>query len=252
MSPCGAWGEAPIFSLRHIHKSYRNNADFLLEISHLDILAGQKLAFIGPSGCGKSTALDILAGILRPDRAEKFVFSPPGGESAGYDMMRLWEQGRRNELSALRLHSVAYVLQTGGLLPFLTVRENIMVGRRALGLSGNDGLVDELVGLLELGGLLGALPSRLSVGERQRVAIARALASRPALVLADEPTAALDPPKARVVMELFCRITSQLGCTVVMVTHAPDMAAQHGFQLLPLQVQCQDGLTTARLGEATA
>lgn len=182
------------------------------------------------------------------------MFRPPGGDRAGYDMMRLWEEGRRNEISFLRLHSVGYVLQTGGLLPFLTVKENIMIGRRALGLSagGDDKLVDELVALLELGGLLRALPSRLSVGERQRVAIARAVASRPALILADEPTAALDPPKARVVMELFCRITSQLACAVVMVTHAPDMAAQHGFQLLPLQVQCQDGLTTARLKGAAA
>lgn len=246
--------EYPLYSLRNVQKSYRNNADFLLEISHLDILAGQKLAFIGPSGCGKSTALDILAGILRPDRAERFMFRPPGGDRVGYDMMRLWEEGRRNEISFLRLHSVGYVLQTGGLLPFLTVKENIMIGRRALGLSagGDDKLVDELVALLELGGLLRALPSRLSVGERQRVAIARAVASRPALILADEPTAALDPPKARVVMELFCRITSQLACAVVMVTHAPDMAAQHGFQLLPLQVQCQDGLTTARLKGAAA
>lgn len=242
-----------LFSLRNVSKQYRNNAEFALEIPCLDIMAGQKLAFTGPSGCGKSTALDILAGILQPDAAEKFVFTPgQDNEREGkteYDIMALWRQGQRNMLSALRLHHVGYVLQTGGLLPFLSVRENILVGRRALGLDSGtaDTLVETLLDVLELGPLQHALPGRLSVGERQRAAIARALASRPALVLADEPTAALDPPKARVVMELFTKITTHLGCTVVMVTHAPDMAASHGFQLLPLQVQSRGELTVSRL-----
>lgn len=237
---------SPLYSLRSISKSYRHNAGFVLEIPHLDIVAGQKLALIGPSGCGKSTALDMLAGILRPDVAERFVFTPPQGEPV--DIMALWAGGQRNMLSALRLHHVGYVLQTGGLLPFLSVRDNILLTCRALGVEDKQrALAEELVVLLELGALQHALPNRLSVGERQRVAIARALAHRPALVLADEPTAALDPPKARVVMELFTRLTTQLGCTVVMVTHAPDMAASHGFQLLPLRVTSHGGVTTSRL-----
>lgn len=243
-----------LFSLRSVYKQYQNNAEFALEIPSLDIVAGQKLALTGPSGCGKSTALDILAGILQPDAAEKFIFTPQGprrDETAqSYDIMTLWTQGKRNVLSALRLHYVGYVLQTGGLLPFLSVRENILLGRRALGLddeSSKDNIVDTLLQVLELGPLQKALPGRLSVGERQRAAIARALASRPALVLADEPTAALDPPKARVVMELFTKITTQLGCAVVMVTHAPDMAASHGFQIMPLQVQSRGDMTISRL-----
>ncbi|MEG2172608.1 MAG: ATP-binding cassette domain-containing protein [Desulfovibrionaceae bacterium] len=234
---------SPLFSVRNVCKSYKHNAAFMLQIPHLDIMAGEKVAFIGPSGCGKSTALDILAGILRPDTGERFVFSLAGEER---DILALWAAGKRNILSALRLHHVGYVLQTGGLLPFLSVRENIVLTRRALGL-GADPLVEELVHVLELAPLQHALPSRLSVGERQRVAIARALASRPTLVLADEPTAALDPPKARVVMELFTQLTTQLGCTVVMVTHAPDMAVSHGFQLLPLRVSCHEGITSSRL-----
>lgn len=247
-----------LFSLRNVYKQYRNNAEFALEIPHLDVAAGQKLALAGPSGCGKSTALDILAGILRPDAAEKFIFSPRQGQkeeetTQSYDIMALWTQGQRNMLSALRLHHVGYVLQTGGLLPFLSVRENILLARRALGLddeSPTDTLVDSLLQVLELGPLQKALPGRLSVGERQRAAIARALASRPALVLADEPTAALDPPKARVVMELFTKITTQLGCAVVMVTHAPEMAASHGFQIVPLQIQSRGDMTISRLEPA--
>lgn len=244
-----------LFSLRNVFKQYRNNAEFALEIPYLDIAAGQKLALAGPSGCGKSTALDILAGILRPDAAEKFIFTPQQAEqqdesTQSYDIMALWAQGRRNTLSALRLHHVGYVLQTGGLLPFLSVRENILLGRRALGLnegSAKDTIVEDLLQTLELAPLQQALPGRLSVGERQRAAIARALASRPALVLADEPTAALDPPKAQIVMELFTKITTQLGCAVVMVTHAPDMAASHGFQIVPLQIQSREGMTVSRL-----
>lgn len=235
----------PLYALRGLCKAYRHNADFVLEIPSLDIQAGQKLAFIGPSGCGKSTTLDILAGILRPDSANTFSFAPHPEHQ--YDLMALWARGKRNALSALRLHHVGYVLQTGGLLPFLNVWDNIMLPRRALGLGDTqDPVVQDMVHRLELTPLLHALPVRLSVGERQRVAIARALSTRPAVVLADEPTAALDPPKATVVMELFTALTDQLGCTVIMVTHAPDMAARHGFGLLPMVVRCENGITTAR------
>lgn len=237
----------PVYALRGLRKAYRHNAAFVLEIPCLDIQAGQKLAFIGPSGCGKSTTLDILAGILRPDSADSFTFAPTPDQS--HDLMTLWTTGQRNALSTLRLHHVGYVLQTGGLLPFLSVRDNILLPRRALGLEDSptgDTVVQDIVTLLELGPLLSALPARLSVGERQRVAIARALSSRPAVVLADEPTAALDPPKARLVMELFTSITDKLGCTVIMVTHAPDIATRHGFALLPLQSRCENGVTTVR------
>lgn len=254
----------PVYTLRGLCKAYRHNADFVLEIPCLDIQAGQKLAFIGPSGCGKSTTLDILAGILRPDSADTFTFAPRPGNRADkkpdtesdtkpaphYDLMALWAQGQHNALSTLRLHHVGYVLQTGGLLPFLSVWDNILLPRRAVGLpcthdaQGQDNVVQDIINLLELRPLLHALPARLSVGERQRVAIARALSSRPAVVLADEPTAALDPPKARLVMELFTTLTDQLGCTVIMVTHAPDIASRHGFGLIPLQSRCENGVTT--------
>lgn len=239
-----------LYALRGLCKAYRHNADFVLEIPCLDIQAGQKLAFIGPSGCGKSTTLDILAGILRPDSARVFSFAPTPEHN--YDLMALWAQGKRNSLSVLRLHHVGYVLQTGGLLPFLNVWDNIMLPRRALGLGDTqdptvqDPVILEMVHRLELTPLLHALPARLSVGERQRVAIARALSHRPAVVLADEPTAALDPPKAKLVMELFTTLTDQLGCTVIMVTHAPDMAARHGFGLLPMVARCENGITTVQ------
>lgn len=246
----------PLYSLRGISKSHQHNAGFKLEIPRLDIMPGERLALAGPSGCGKSTALDILAAILQPDRADRFVFSPARQASGSahapqpVDIMAAWASKKRNALSAFRLHYLGYVLQTGGLLPFLTVRENIQMTRAALGLpyaQGKDNTVDDLCAALGISALQQALPGRLSVGERQRVAIARALASHPALVLADEPTAALDPPKAHSVMELFSRLTTHMGCTVVMVTHAPDLAAAHGFTIVPLHIDSQGEKTCSRL-----
>jgi len=127
------------------------------------------------------------------------------------------------------------VLQTGGLLPFLSARDNITVVRRAIGLP-DDARVDELAERLGIRRLLSLPPNKLSVGERQRVAIARALASEPALILADEPTAALDPVNAHGVMQLFAELAHEMGCTVILVTHASEMARRLGFRECPFRL----------------
>jgi putative ABC transport system ATP-binding protein len=226
-----------MFSIRRLRKRRQDGAGYTLDIDCLDISRGECIAITGPSGCGKSTALDLLAGVLRPDAAERFLFAPD--KDVAVDMMDAWDTGRLDKLSLLRRRYLGYVLQTGGLLPFLSARENITAVRRAIGLP-DDKSVDELAERLDIGRLLPVLPHKLSVGERQRVAVARALASDPALILADEPTAALDPVHAQGVMDAFVELAREMGCTIILVTHAPAMARRLGFRECPFRLALDD------------
>jgi putative ABC transport system ATP-binding protein len=228
-----------MFSIRRLRKTRQDGAGYTytLDIDCLDVLRGERIAITGPSGCGKSTALDLLAGVLRPDAAERFLFAPD--DDVAVDMMGAWDTGRLDTLSLLRRRYLGYVLQTGGLLPFLSARENITAVRRAVGLP-DDASVDELADRLDISRLLPVLPHKLSVGERQRVAVARALASEPALILADEPTAALDPVHAQGVMGVFAELACEMGCTVILVTHAPEMARRLGFRECPFRLALDD------------
>lgn len=250
-----------VFSLRNIGKTRPGNDGFRLRIERLDVPRGSLLALIGPSGCGKSTALDMLACALRPDMtpegfalphkhaeaqqgglplaadaAASFVFSPTA--SAPADILAAWRSGGTDALALLRLRHLGYVLQTGGLLPFLTARENIALRCKSLGtLAQRQDAVATVIDRLGIGHLLGQYPATLSVGERQRVAIAGALAHGPSVVLADEPTAALDPGHAANVLRLFAELARQLSITVVMVTHNIEQARQAGFALAPVCVE---------------
>lgn len=225
-------GSDKLFSLRRVIKRRPGSEAFRLELEALDVRRGDRLALVGPSGCGKSTALDLLAGVLRPDAGERFLFAPQA-EAPALDMLELWRRGREDRLAAARLRHLGYVLQVGGLLPFLSAGENILLPCRTLGnLAAQRESVRELTERLHIERLLRQMPSTLSVGERQRVAIARALAHGPSILLADEPTAALDPQHARLVLGLLAELAGERGTTVIMVTHAPDMAEEAGFRLV--------------------
>ncbi|QXP83322.1 ABC transporter ATP-binding protein [Methylococcus sp. Mc7] len=184
---------------------------FTLAVEGLSLREGECLAVTGPSGSGKSTLLDLLGLVLRPDRADAFRF-------LDQDVAALWRSGGDGGLAALRSRHLGYVLQTGGLLPFLDLRENVELSRRLLGLKP-DALTGELLARLGLTRLKAKKPRALSVGERQRAAIARAFAHRPALVLADEPTAALDPPQALEVCRLMLELAAEFGIALVIVSH---------------------------------
>ena len=254
-----------VFSLRNIGKTRPGDEGFRLRIEQLDVPRGSLLALVGPSGCGKSTALDMLACALSPDMtpegfalphkptgsgqgdlphpasaAASFAFSPQAGAST--DILAAWRSGGTDALALLRLHHLGYVLQTGGLLPFLSARENIVLRCKSLGtLAKRQEAITTIVDRLGIGHLLGHYPATLSVGERQRVAIASALAHGPSVVLADEPTAALDPGHAANVLRLFAELARQLAITVVMVTHNLEQARQAGFVLAPVRVEQDKG-----------
>jgi putative ABC transport system ATP-binding protein len=233
-----------IYHLRNVAKQrLSEGVGFRLTVPSLQIAQGEKIALIGESGCGKSTLLDLLAFILQPTQAAAFSFRPEGIHEP-IDVARHWERRRQNRLGDLRKRHIGYVMQTGGLLPYLTVRDNIALSRTVLGLPQDD-TVNELARELGIGRHLDKLPGRLSTGERQRVAIGRALAHKPSIVIADEPTASVDPFAAEKIMSLFIGLVEEMNITVVVASHAWRHVQRLGLRRLAHQTQrSEDGRTT--------
>jgi putative ABC transport system ATP-binding protein len=208
-----------VYHLRDVVKTREaEGMAFRLRVPSLQIARGEKIALTGESGCGKSTLLDMLAFILKPSETGAFCFRPECDREP-VDVSANWKAGKLNQLGDLRKRYLGYVIQTGGLLPYLTVRDNMNLCRNVLGLK-RDGTVEHLAAELGIANHLNKLPDALSTGERQRVAIGRALAHKPAIVIADEPTASLDPYAAQKIMSHFIGLVDELNITVILASHA--------------------------------
>jgi putative ABC transport system ATP-binding protein len=216
---------------------------FRLNVPSLQIAQGEKIALIGESGCGKSTLLDILAFIAQPTQIGAFRFRPVNtGEPI--DIATLWGKRKLNRLGELRKRHIGYVMQTGGLLPYLTVRDNMNLTRSVLGMRA-DSATEELARELGIARHLDKLPETLSTGERQRVAIGRALAHQPSIVIADEPTASVDPFAAEKIMSLFLGLAEERNITVIVASHAWRHIKRLGLRRLAHHTQrSKDGRTT--------
>jgi len=201
---------------------------FTVEIPHLRLEYGEMIAVTGESGSGKSTVLELLGLVAEPIPGARFDLNHVNDDRS--DIADLWRRQSRRELALIRARRIGFVLQTGGLLPYLSVRENILVNRRLLGLPRNDGTLDDIVERLKIGDLLRKKPSQLSIGQSQRVAIGRALAHSPALLLADEPTSALDPRLADQILDLFIELVARLGVTAVIATHEETRVQELGLR----------------------
>ncbi|WP_295447072.1 ATP-binding cassette domain-containing protein [uncultured Thiodictyon sp.] len=200
---------------------------FRVAIDSLTLDTGEIVALTGASGCGKSTALELLGLVVRPQNGGRFQF---GAGDRPTDIADLWQRGRHADLARLRAAAIGFVLQTGGLLPYLNVAGNIGINRRLLRLPERDPDLDAIVAQLQIGHLLKQRPAQLSVGQYQRASIARALAHRPRLVLADEPTSALDPRLGDEVMELFLSLVERLGTSVILATHEHARVRARGLR----------------------
>jgi len=216
-----------VFKLLGVTKTWSGEHGFELTVPELIIRRGEKVALVGFSGCGKSTLLDLLAMILQPDRAEEFAFI--SDEENRIDVARAWKQKDMDRLARARMRHIGYVLQTGGLLPFLSVYDNIGLSRSGLGLEEPEEIkaVAEKLGIQRH---LGKFPSQISVGERQRVAIGRAMAHDPSVVIADEPTASLDPINAEDVMGHFTKLAEEKRVTLIVATHEWQRVEELGFR----------------------
>ncbi len=222
-----------IYHLRNVVKTREaEGTAFRLSVPSLQIGLGEKIALIGESGCGKSTLLDLLAFLSQPSEDASFRFRPERGTDA-IDVSQYWRKKKLNKLSDLRKSRIGYVMQTGGLLPYLTVRDNLMLSRRLLGID-DDMVIDDLAYNLRIHRHLDKLPSQLSTGERQRVAIGRALAHNPSIVIADEPTASLDPIAAQRVMALLIELVESLNITIIVASHAWKHIQDLGLRRLSL------------------
>ncbi len=173
--------------------------------------AGELVALLGPSGSGKSTLLLAISLILEP--------------TAGRIVMNgqvVYDQGRTGiDVRAFRRKNIGFIFQSHNLIPFLTARENVALALRLHGVGRREAArrAQELLGYLEIAHRADSLPANLSGGEQQRVAIGRALANEPPLVLADEPTAALDTERGTKVMALLRKIARERRSAVITVTH---------------------------------
>ena len=205
----------------HIARGREGQA-YRVELSSLTLHAGEAVAIVGPSGCGKSTLLEALGLILKPERVAQFQLL--NSDLVGDLALRA---GRREtQWARLRQHHMGYVPQTGGLLPYLTVKQNIALPASMSGRITQSSLLDRLIDRLKLAALLNRYPRELSIGERQRVSFARAVAHQPALILADEPTAALDPNLAHELFALIVEIVREFNIAALIVTHEWSIVAE--------------------------
>jgi len=203
----------PVVELKAISKHFGEGSarvDALREVS-FDVFPGTVIGLRGPSGSGKSTVLNIIGCILEPNAGRMRL----NGELV-YDGKWL-----RTDLRSLRLEKIGFIFQSHNLLPFLNAWENIAVARILAGASPQQAKERALELLTYLGveRRQDAMPGELSGGEAQRVAIARALANDPRIILADEPTAALDSQRAGAVMDLLRKVATERRTAVIVVTH---------------------------------
>ena len=206
---------APALDLRDVRKGYatpQGRLEVLRGVS-LTLPRGESLALTGESGSGKSTLLHLAGGLDTPDGGEIRVAGQP---TSGLD-----DGGR----AALRRDRVGLVFQHFNLVPSLDVAENLAFQAR-LARREDPAWTAELARRLGLGDLLSRWPEQLSGGQQQRVAIGRALAARPALILADEPTGALDEAAADAALALLLELTAEAGGALLMVTHSARLAAR--------------------------
>src|SRR6478735_4371292 len=210
---------SPIVEVRDLKRTFDRDTAPVRALRGVDLTvsAGEFVAVTGPSGCGKSTLLSIIAGLDVADEGTVVV--------AGAAMTSLDGDARATH----RRSAIGVVFQFFNLLDTMTAAQNVAISAMLAGASRRaaDRRAHELLDLLGLGDKADAAPARLSGGQRQRLAIARAMANSPAVLLADEPTGALDTDGGADVLQLFTRLHDS-GQTIVLVTHDPAIAAAAG------------------------
>ncbi|GAA1992768.1 ABC transporter ATP-binding protein [Catenulispora subtropica] len=218
----------PVVRLDDVRKDFGDTA--AVDGVTLHIRQGEAVAVMGPSGCGKSTLLNLVAGLDRPSSGRVVVH--------GEDLGRLNETG----LALFRRRRIGMIFQFFNLIDDLPALDNVALAAQLTGTPAGQARrrALELLGELGIADRGNTYPQRLSGGERQRVAVARALMNRPALLLADEPTGALDSRSGEQVMDLLIDL-NQLGQTLLMVTHDPRLATRCASRL----VEVADGRIVA-------
>ena len=220
-----------ILETKNLKKYYGQKPNITKALDGIDVKVepGEFVSIIGTSGSGKSTLLNMLGGLDIP--------------SSGSVKIRGKEIGKMNDeqLTVFRRRNIGFVFQNYNLVPILNVYQNIVLPIELDGNTIDRTYVDKIIHLLHLEDKLDKLPNNLSGGQQQRVAIARALASKPAIILADEPTGNLDSKTSLEVMQLLKMTSTEFGQTLVMITHNPELA-----QIADRMIHIEDGKIVER------
>ena len=208
-----------IIKLDNIVKKFYIGKPNELEILHgisLEVQKGEFVSIVGPSGSGKSTLMNLIGVLDRPTSGSYIL--------DGIDV----SSAKDKELSAIRNKKIGFVFQTYNLISKTTALKNIELPMLYAGVSKSERTkkAKELLKLVEMSDREKHLPEELSGGQKQRVAIARAMANNPAILLADEPTGALDSKTGRLVMDLFHKLNKEQGITIVLITHSQELASE--------------------------
>ncbi len=208
-----------IIRLNNIIKRFYVGQPNELEILHgisLSVQEGEFASIVGPSGSGKSTLMNLIGALDRPTEGTYFL--------DGIDV----ESAHDAELSDIRNLKIGFVFQTYNLIPKTTALSNVELPMLYAGVPKAERRkrAKELLEMVEMRDRAKHLPEELSGGQKQRVAIARAMANDPAIILADEPTGALDTKTGRLVMDLFHRLNEEQNKTIVLITHSPELASE--------------------------
>ena len=208
-----------VIRLEHIVKRFYLGQPNELEILHdinFSVQEGEFVSIVGPSGSGKSTLMNLIGVLDRPTEGRYFL--------DGIDRSRVTD----NDLSDIRNKKIGFVFQTYNLIAKTNAQKNVELPMlyAGLGRSERRARARELLEMVEMTARARHLPEELSGGQKQRVAIARAMANDPAIILADEPTGALDTKTGRLVMDLFHRLHRERGKTIILITHSPELAAE--------------------------
>lgn len=206
-----------IIRLENIVKSFYIGVPNELEILHginMSVSEGEFVSIVGPSGSGKSTLMNLIGVLDRPTCGKYYL--------DGIDV----EEAKDDELSDIRNRKIGFVFQTYNLIAKTNAIKNVELPMLYAGVSSSErrDRAAELMELVEMSDRAKHLPEELSGGQKQRVAIARAMANDPAIILADEPTGALDSKTGRLVMDLFHKLNEEQGKTIVLITHSEELA----------------------------
>ena len=211
--------DTTMLDLRDIHKSFFIGTPNEFEVLHginFSVKEGEFVSIVGQSGSGKSTLMNIIGALDRPTAGEYSL--------DGIDI----EKAKDNELSALRNRKIGFVFQTYNLIARTSALKNVELPMMYAGMGRTERTerAKMLLEQVEMTDRMMHKPDELSGGQKQRVAIARAMANDPAIILADEPTGALDSATGRLIMDIFHRLHEEQGKTIVLITHSPELSQE--------------------------
>ncbi|MCR5688248.1 MAG: ABC transporter ATP-binding protein [Lachnospiraceae bacterium] len=208
-----------MIDMENIVKRYFIGQPNELEVLHgvgLKVYEGEFVSIVGPSGSGKSTLMNMIGALDLPTMGKYYL--------DGFDMYN----AREDDLSAIRNTKIGFVFQTYNLIPRMTALKNVELPMLYAGMGRRERTVKakKLMHMVEMEDRMHHKPDELSGGQKQRVAIARAMANDPAIILADEPTGALDSATGRLIMDIFHRLNKEQGKTIVLITHSNELAEE--------------------------